>query len=245
MKNGGERRRHKLVLEGLRRPLDRWQRVLMVAAWVGLTAATAVLLGGGVTYLRYSRHLPDIPTVGEYWPPILSEVLTGDGVLAGEFYYERRKVVPYDQVPKRLVQAFISAEDSRFFDHGGVDYIGTTRALLNTVLRKASGGTGVQGGSTLTQQTAKAVLVSAEMERLDLVALRAEADALVPPLGEPTAEQLAQEIGELRAMKIKRPDSPEEEKLLASDAFQKDAAKAIAQGVREFLDERTHLAKID
>src|SRR5205807_7736663 len=77
-----------------------------------------------------------------------------------ELYNERRKVVPYDHIPKRLVQAFIAAEDASFFDHGGVDVLGTARAVFKTVLKKVTGRGSVQGGSTLTQQTAKAILVS-------------------------------------------------------------------------------------
>ena len=97
-----------------------------------------------------------------YRPPVLTEVYTDDQVLAGEFYNERRKVVPYDHIPKRLVQAFIASEDSSFFDHTGIDVLGTARAAFKTILKKASGAGSVQGGSTLTQQTAKAVLISAE-----------------------------------------------------------------------------------
>ena len=60
-------------------------------------------------------------------------------VLAGEFYNERRKVVPYDRIPKRLVQAFIASEDASFFDHPGVDVLGTLRAAFKTVLKKSTG----------------------------------------------------------------------------------------------------------
>ena len=100
--------------------------------------------------------------VARYWPPVLSEVYTDDQVLAGELYENRRKVVPYERIPKRLVQAFIASEDSSFFDHSGVDLLGTLRAAYKTAVKKASGQGSVQGGSTLTQQTAKAVLISAE-----------------------------------------------------------------------------------
>jgi penicillin-binding protein 1A len=127
-----------------------------------LTGATAFAVAGFGLYYHYSQDLPEIPKVDAYWPPIITEVYTSDAVLAGEFYNERRKVVPYDQVPKRLVQAFIASEDSNFFDHQGIDVLGTARAIFKTVLKKASGAGKVQGGSTLTQQTAKAVLISAE-----------------------------------------------------------------------------------
>ena len=137
-------------------------KALMIVAWsvlVGVTAATVFVFA---LYYKYSEGLPVIPDVHRYWPPIVSEVLTDDSVLAGEFYNERRKVVPYERIPKRLVQAFIASEDSSFFDHAGVDVLGTARAAFKTLLKKASGSGSVQGGSTLTQQTAKAILISAE-----------------------------------------------------------------------------------
>jgi penicillin-binding protein 1A len=126
---------------------------------MGVTLATVGVLG---LYYYFSEGLPEIPQVSQYWPPIVTEVFTDDATLAGEFYRERRKVVPYEQIPKRLVQAFIASEDSGFFDHGGVDFLGTARAAFRTILKKTTGEGSVQGGSTLTQQTAKAVLASAE-----------------------------------------------------------------------------------
>lgn len=151
----------RLVLDDV--PPRRWWKLpLKLAGFLALTGATAAVVAYGVAWWVFSDGLPDFPRVEEYRPPILSEVYTGDGVLAGEFYNERRKVVPYERIPKRLVQAFIAAEDSEFFDHHGVDVLGTARAAYRTILKKATGRGKVQGGSTLTQQTAKAVLVSAE-----------------------------------------------------------------------------------
>jgi hypothetical protein len=106
---------------------------------VALCGVTAAGLGGLTLYYVYSAGLPEIPQVEQYWPPIVTEVYTDDAVLAGEFYNERRKVVPYDHIPKRLVQAFIASEDSSFFDHGGVDFLGTARAAYKTLMRKATG----------------------------------------------------------------------------------------------------------
>ena len=152
----------KLVLEGIAPKGSFKKRLGKLAAWSVLVGLSAVLFAGVGLYLKFSQGLPDIPKVEEYWPPIVSEVFTDDEVLAGEFYNERRKVVPYEHVPKRLVQAFIASEDKDFFDHLGVDLIGTARATYKTLMKKASGAGSVQGGSTLTQQTAKAILISAE-----------------------------------------------------------------------------------
>jgi penicillin-binding protein 1A len=139
-----------------------WKVPFKAVGWLVLTGATAALVGYGYFWWLYSDGLPDIPKVEAYRPPVLSEVFTQDGVLAGEFYDERRKVVPYERIPKRLVQAFIAAEDADFFDHFGVDVLGTARAAFKTVSKKLLGRGKVQGGSSLTQQTAKAVLISAE-----------------------------------------------------------------------------------
>lgn len=157
-----DRSRSKLVLDGVKK--GRWWHFpLKLAGWLFLTGATAGVVGLVGLYYIYTPGLPAIPRVEQYWPPIVTEVYTDDAVLAGEFYNQRRKVVPYERIPKRLVQAFIASEDSSFFDHMGVDVLGTARAGFKTITSKLglrSGG--VQGGSTLTQQTAKAVLIGAE-----------------------------------------------------------------------------------
>ena len=135
-----------------RRRLFRWG----AAAAVVLCAAG--LGAGAAAWAVFSRGLPEIPSIDEYRPPIITEMVSADGQVAGEFFVERRKVVPYDRIPKQLIQAFIASEDQRFFDHSGVDLRGTLRAAINTyVLRRK-----VQGGSSLTQQTAKALLISSE-----------------------------------------------------------------------------------
>jgi penicillin-binding protein 1A len=124
--------------------------VLLVAAAAGVAAVLA--------YRHFSRGLPDIPTLAEYRPPVVTELVSSDGQVAGELFEERRKVVPYARIPKQLVQALLASEDKNFFEHGGVDWLGTARAALHTyVLRRR-----IQGGSTITQQTAKSILVSAE-----------------------------------------------------------------------------------
>jgi penicillin-binding protein 1A len=148
----------RVVLEGLpprAAPSRRLLRWALFAA-IGLFNAGVVLAVGG--YLHFSRGLPEIPTLDRYRPPIVTEMISSDGQIAGEFFDERRKVVPYGRIPKRVVQAFIASEDQHFFEHSGVDWLGTLRAAVNTyVLRRK-----IQGGSTLTQQTAKAMLISAE-----------------------------------------------------------------------------------
>jgi penicillin-binding protein 1A len=133
-----------------------------VGAFFALTGLTGLAAAVFVLYYQFSQGLPEIPKVSAYAPPVLTEVFTDDQVLAGEFYDQRRKVVPYERIPKRLVQAFIASEDAAFFDHFGLDPLGTARAAFKTILHKTSGSGGIQGGSTLTQQTAKALLIASE-----------------------------------------------------------------------------------
>lgn len=137
----------------------RWRRAL---GWLGIFLLAVSALGalaGVITYQYFVRGLPSIAWATHYRPPIVSEVWSSDQQLIGEFYNERRKVVPYDRIPKKLIQAFIASEDASFFDHSGVSYSGLARALFKTyVLRHKL----KQGGSTLTQQTARAILASAE-----------------------------------------------------------------------------------
>jgi penicillin-binding protein 1A len=148
----------KVVLDGLPAALPWRKRVLKWLAFAAIGLANAGIVAAVAGYLWFSRNLPEIPSLEGYRPPIVTEVLSGDGQIAGEFFDERRKVLPYERIPKRLVQAFVASEDQHFFEHSGMDWLGTFRAAVNTfVLRKK-----IQGGSTITQQTAKAILVSAE-----------------------------------------------------------------------------------
>lgn len=133
----------------------RWLRWVALGAAATFSAGLLVVAG---LWIFFSQGLPEIPSVEQYRPPIVTEMVSADGQVAGEFFTERRKVVPFERIPKGLIQAFIASEDQRFFDHLGVDVLGTLRAAVNTyVLRRR-----VQGGSTITQQTAKAILISAE-----------------------------------------------------------------------------------
>ena len=128
-----------------------------VAAASGL--AVVVAIAAAISYAVFSRGLPSIGWARHYRPAIVTEVWSGDEQLAAEFYNERRRVVPYERVPKKLVQAFVASEDKDFFDHGGVSATGLLRALFRTYVMRSKR---VEGGSTLTQQTAKAILTSAE-----------------------------------------------------------------------------------
>ena len=133
--------------------------------WVLIAIPLAVLSGmlaiaaAGV-YIWLARGLPSIEWARHYRPPLVSTVWSGDEQLMGEFYSERRLVVPYDRIPKRLKQAVIASEDKDFFEHGGLSFSGLMRGLYQTYVKKNR----VSGGSTLSQQTAKAIMASTEGE---------------------------------------------------------------------------------
>jgi penicillin-binding protein 1A len=148
----------RVVLDGLppKRPFKQW--LARWLAFLAIGAANAVVLGFVALYAYFSRGLPSVPSLAEYRPPIITEMVSADGQIAGEFFEERRKVVPYERIPKKVVEGFIASEDKNFFEHRGIDWLGTLRAAVNTYLLHRR----VQGGSTLTQQSAKALLISAE-----------------------------------------------------------------------------------
>src|SRR5438067_10011380 len=121
---------------------------------LALIAGIAVV----AAYAYFAKGLPSIDWARHYRPPIVTNVVSGDQQVMGEFYDERRVVVAYERVPKKLVQAFIASEDADFFDHGGVSLTGLLRGLYQTYVKR----TRIVGGSTLSQQTAKAIIASSE-----------------------------------------------------------------------------------
>ncbi len=113
-------------------------------------------------YAAWLFHdMPDAGDLQDYRPPTATRVYAWDGTLIGEFSRERRIFVPYDQIPPRLSQAFLAAEDHNFFQHGGVDVQGVGRAMLRNVLNFIQGRR-LEGGSTITQQVAKNVLLTSD-----------------------------------------------------------------------------------
>jgi len=105
------------------------------------------------------KSMPDAADLADYHPPTATRAYAWDGTLIGEFSRERRIYVPYDAIPPRLAQAFLAAEDHNFFKHGGVDVGGFGRAMAKNVINVAQGRR-LEGGSTITQQVAKNILLT-------------------------------------------------------------------------------------
>ena len=121
-------------------------------------AFAAVVATAGVCAAFYAmeifRQLPSAAELADYHPPTATRVYAWDGTLIGEFSKVRRIYVPFDQMPPRLVYAFLAAEDHNFFNHGGVDVGGVSRALFKDIFNILQGRR-PEGGSTITQQVAK------------------------------------------------------------------------------------------
>jgi penicillin-binding protein 1A len=130
-------------------------RVLLLLVF---TCTLAAGLGAIGLYYYFSRDLPKISTLKAYHPPIVSTVYASDGRKIGEFFKERRIVVPLADMPDMLIKAFVAAEDSRFYAHKGIDFMSITRAFIKNL----EAGTIVQGGSTITQQVTKSFLLTPE-----------------------------------------------------------------------------------
>ncbi|MGI8724314.1 MAG: penicillin-binding protein 1A [Methyloceanibacter sp.] len=123
-----------------------------------------VAVGGAAAFFlwKVSKELPDYEVLAKYEPPVMTRIHANDGNLIAEFARERRIYVPFTAVPERLLQAFISAEDKNFYQHGGLDIQGIMRALV-TNLNNVQAGRRVVGASTITQQVAKNFLLTSDV----------------------------------------------------------------------------------
>lgn len=128
--------------------------VLVVGGLVGSVAAYGL-------YRQIAEDLPDYRWLADYNPPQMSRIYAADSRLTAELATERRVFVPIEAIPARIQQAFVSAEDQRFWEHAGVDPLGIGRSLL-TAAENYGSGRRMGGASTITQQVAKNMLVGAE-----------------------------------------------------------------------------------
>jgi penicillin-binding protein 1A len=130
----------------------RWLLILIVVVGVfSLSALTGA-------YLYVDNSLPKFDSLEDYQPPAITRVYSADDQVIAEFYLERRIVVPVNRMPQKLIESFVAAEDANFFEHQGIDLVSIFRAALKNI--KAGGI--VQGGSTITQQVAKSLLLTPE-----------------------------------------------------------------------------------
>lgn len=128
--------------------------VISFAVWMAILATVA----GTAGYFYFAYDLPNIKNLHDYRPSAVSEMYATDGTKVGEFWKDRRLVTSLDQIPDCVKHAFFAAEDANFYEHRGVDPTGIIRALWEDL----KAGEFVQGGSTITQQITRALLLNKE-----------------------------------------------------------------------------------
>ncbi len=143
--------------KGRKRPKRFFRRLVVAMLFLGTLGVAAAAAVGYMLFTELDQTLPPIDRIVEYNPPVATQILARDGTIIGEFYNEKRYLVPLERIPVHVRQAFIAAEDQSFYEHRGIDPVGITRAFLNNL---AAGGRKVQGGSTITQQVVKSLLLS-------------------------------------------------------------------------------------
>lgn len=109
-------------------------------------------------FLWVFLSLPKLMTMADYNPPLLTEIYDRNNHKIGEFFEQRRRLFKYEDMPSHLIEAFVSAEDGSFFSHKGLNY----RAILRAFIVNFKEGKKAQGGSTITQQVARTLLLSSE-----------------------------------------------------------------------------------
>ncbi|MFV3127780.1 penicillin-binding protein 1A [Niveispirillum sp. KHB5.9] len=132
----------------------------LLIAGVSLGVLGVATAGGAWVY--FSKDLPDHTTLANYNPSVATRVHAGDGRLVAEFASERRVFVPIAAIPKRVSNAFVSAEDQNFYTHHGVDWFAVVRAQLQNVKNIGQGRRPI-GASTITQQVTRIFLLSNEV----------------------------------------------------------------------------------
>ena len=116
--------------------------------WSFLFGLVLILCGGVaslVVYYSISKDLPQITSLSDYHPSIITTVYSDDDRLIAEFFKERRIVLPLTEMPQMLIDAFVAAEDSRFYKHRGIDFLSIIRAFIKNL----EAGTIVQGAAPL------------------------------------------------------------------------------------------------
>ncbi len=139
--------------EGKRR--FRWLKWLLLSLF-SLILLAAFSVGGVLWY--FSRDLPSLEMLGSYEPSQATRIYSDDNRLVGQFYIEKRVFFPLTRMPKELIQAILAVEDSRFYEHGGFDYIRIIKAFLTNLENMKIR----QGASTITQQLTRSLFLTPE-----------------------------------------------------------------------------------
>ena len=126
---------------------------------------SGILIGGIAVFAIlwvFSNKLPDYKFLKNYKPSVSSKVYSGKGELVSDFSAQKRIFVPYNSIPKKVINSFLSSEDKNFFSHPGVDAKGVVRAIINNI-KNYLYSKRLEGASTITQQVAKNFLLTNEV----------------------------------------------------------------------------------
>ena len=132
----------------------------ILLAFIGFSLIFSLIVLG--ILWNYSNNIPDYKFLKNYKPPVSSKVYSGNGDLVADFSQEKRIFVPFNSIPKTVINAFLSAEDKNFFSHPGVDAKGVIRAVVNNIQNLIKSKR-LEGASTITQQVAKNFLLTNEV----------------------------------------------------------------------------------
>jgi len=132
--------------------LARFSMLIVIGAASGMAGMAAQ------GYIYFTQSVPNVEKLSKYDPPIVTSVYADKGELIGEFAYQKRFLIPMEQIPKALQDAFVAAEDKNFWHHSGVD----KEAILRAIKKNLMAGSLKEGASTITQQVAKTFLLTPE-----------------------------------------------------------------------------------
>jgi penicillin-binding protein 1A len=137
----------------------RLRRLLRFICFFSLTGSVAAVFSVLGVYFYFGPTVPHFGSIDDYQPMIGTKIYSADNQLIGEFAAERRVLVPVERIPPQMFNAFIAAEDKRFYRHSGVDLLGIAQAVFDKIRKP---GSKLRGASTITQQVAKSLLASRE-----------------------------------------------------------------------------------
>lgn len=149
--------KHKTRTPRTTKPVWYWSHIHLIFFFLSVSFLLTLLISISL-YALISLNIPSIKSIASYQPPATSHIYSNSDILIGRSYSENRHLVDLKQVPKLVAKAFVAAEDARFFEHPGVDGWSILRALIRNVTSGSRG----QGGSTITQQVARSLLLTPE-----------------------------------------------------------------------------------
>ncbi|MGC6484063.1 MAG: penicillin-binding protein 1A [Candidatus Puniceispirillales bacterium] len=159
-----ERKRPRRAEKPAKPPRRKSRLLRFVIGFVSLCLLGIFTAIGGIMWVfwEYGRNLPQYTQLARYEPPVVTRIHAGNGALLAEYATEKRVFVPVTEMPKPLIEAFLSAEDKGFYDHFGVDPKALARAVMTNLANLGSGRRPI-GASTITQQVAKNFLLTNEV----------------------------------------------------------------------------------